>query len=392
MNRFCPVCGNSVSIREIETLGSCSTCHASAHPLFQLDARDLFIQVCPTCFKFKDLHGHDKTWNVPSFKTYKDVWIQAIYYYIVSHIKNHDELDFTIEFTRVPDVLDAGRKKPVGCILSATPRAPGREGEVPPSLAFPLALVYSVGSCDDCALKRVGYHNSVVQVRTGSRRAGNDRAVQDVVDEIIRFSKDSSYHGLDPIASIEDVPGGKDVKLLSKKFGSVVVHHLKKNFCIDVKESFKVIKPDKETGGNLKRMFYGVRLHPVTRGDIVTSARTGDPCLVVKMGPEMLLLVSLETGNEEHVKPGDVSDDSLLIKAGEPGLSRFHVISVDLADKSATLMHQDTFEEAVVALNPWHGGEQDGDVVLGFFHEGTLLVIPRRFAFLVEPGGLESGC
>ena len=153
--------------------GTCTRCHAGKEAVLPLPREEFYLLVCPSCFKFKEVQGNEKTWNLPSRRTFMDVWIQAIYYYIVSRIEGHENHDFFFDFTKIPDPIDAGRKNVVHYTLTARPRDDGSAG---PSLSRELGFLYSVVTCDDCALKRVGYHNSVVQVRAGSKRAATDIA------------------------------------------------------------------------------------------------------------------------------------------------------------------------------------------------------------------------
>jgi NMD protein affecting ribosome stability and mRNA decay len=187
LNRFCPVCSKTVSLDEIKKYTTCKACYNKEHPLFTLGNQSMSIQICSTCMKYRDIEQNDKAWYVPEAKVFKEVWMQAIYHFLVSKIPGHEKLDFFIDFTREPDVLGSGRKKVVWFELTGRER----EEDEPREATEKVQLVYSVGTCNDCAQKRVGYHNSVIQLRTGMKRAENEHMIEQMqhdVEEIGRAS------------------------------------------------------------------------------------------------------------------------------------------------------------------------------------------------------------
>ncbi len=210
-----------------------------------------------------------------------------------------------------------------------------------------------------------------------------------VVDEINRLALKSDFHGLHQVASIDEVPGGVDLKILSKKFGKSAAYHLKKTFCIDLKESFKVTGPDWETGGSLKRLFYAIRLHSLLAGDVVLlPSRPGEPLFITKILPETVHLMSLLTGRTDHAKPEALSSDTFVFKVDSDTPATFQVISINNADGTVNLMNTDTYEEIVTRPGPWLGELEEGGTVAGFVHEGTALFFPR--ASTAVPGNDDS--
>jgi len=122
MNRFCPVCSKTVSLEEIKKYTTCKACYDKEHPLFTLEKNSIFVQICPTCLRYRNIDGDDKAWNVPEAKVYKEIWIQALYHFLVTRIPGHEKLDFFIDFKHEPDVLDSGRKKVVWLELTGRER------------------------------------------------------------------------------------------------------------------------------------------------------------------------------------------------------------------------------------------------------------------------------
>ncbi len=382
MNRFCPVCSKTVSLDEIKKYATCKACYYKEHPLFTLDKQSMFIQICPTCMKYRNLEANDKAWYVPEAKMFKEVWMQAIYHFLVTKIPNHEKLDFFIDFTREPDILDSGRKKVVWFDLTGRERD---EAE-PREATEQVQLKYSVGTCTDCAKLRVGYHNSVIQLRTGKKRAESESMIEQMQHDVEALAAQTDFHGAAQVTSIEPVPGGVDIKLASKRLGKVIAGHLRKKYCVDIKESFKLVGIDKETGTAMTRMFYAIRLLPILAGDVLLLPRSKEPCLVLKITSSMVHLVSLVSGTVEHFKPEVFTEESIVFQPSRSNLIEFEVISLNEADGTMNLMNLATYEERVEALRPWLGIDTEGIKITGFYLEDTLYFFPLSHDIDVEHG------
>ncbi len=389
MDRFCPICGKVVDLESIKKYGKCAPCYYADNPVFKIEKERIGIQVCPECRKFRSTETADKAWFVPVEKDMSNIWFQAIYQFMITKVQGHEGIEFFIDITRTPDDIEHGKKKNVIFSVEGIPNDE-LESEDPPTTKYDnLMLQYSMGTCEDCAKKSAGYHNAVIQIRTSMKRPSNDEQVARVVDEINRLALKSDFHGLHQVASIDEVPGGVDLKILSKKFGKSAAYHLKKTFCIDLKESFKVTGPDWETGGSLKRLFYAIRLHSLLAGDVVLlPSRPGEPLFITKILPETVHLMSLLTGRTDHAKPEALSSDTFVFKVDSDTPATFQVISINNADGTVNLMNTDTYEEIVTRPGPWLGELEEGGTVAGFVHEGTALFFPR--ASTAVPGNDDS--
>jgi NMD protein affecting ribosome stability and mRNA decay len=361
-----------VSLDEIKKYTTCKACYNKEHPLFTLGKQSLFIQICPTCMKYRNIEENDKAWYVPEAKVFKEVWMQAIYHFLVPKISSNEKLDFFIDFTREPDVLDSGRKKVVWFDLTGRER----DADEPREATETVQLTYSVGTCSDCAQKRAGYHNSVIQLRTGIKRPENESIIEQMQHDVEVLAAQTDFHGTTQVTSIEPVPGGVDIKLASKRLGKVIAGHLRKKYCVEIKESFKLIGIDKETGTNLTRLFYGIRLLPFLPGDVLLLPRTGEPCLVLKITSSMVHLVSLVSGKVEHTKPEAFTEESIVFQPSKGNLVEFEVVSLNESDGTMNLMNLATYEERVEALRPWLGIGTEGAKITGFFFEDTLFFFP----------------
>ncbi|MEX2680544.1 MAG: NMD3-related protein [Candidatus Sigynarchaeota archaeon] len=372
MNRFCPVCSKTVSLDEIKKYTTCKACYNKEHPLFTLDKSSLFIQICPTCMRYRNIEDDAKAWNVPEAKVYKEVWMQAIYHFLLTKIPGHEKLDFFIDFKHEPDVLDSGKKKIVWFELTGRER----DENEPREATMTVQLKYSVGSCNECAQKRVGYHNSVIQLRTAMKRAENDAIIEQMRHDVELLAARIESHGMAQVTSIETVPGGVDIKLVSKKLGKVIAGQLRKKYCVEVKESFKLVGIDKETGSGQTRQFFGIRLLPFLPGDVLLLPKSGDPCLVLKTTSAMLHLVSLTTGRVEHAKPDTFTEESIVFQSGKDNLAQFQVISLNKSDGTMNLMDLATFEERVEKIQPWLGIDAEGVTIAGFYFADALYLLP----------------
>jgi len=361
-----------VSIDEIKKYTTCKACYDKEHPLFTLEKPSLFIQICPNCMRYRNIEEDDKAWNVPEAKVYKEVWMQAIYHFLVTKIPGHEKLDFFIDFKHEPGVLDSGRKKVVWLELTGRERDENEPREV----TVTVQLKYSVGTCNECAQKRVGYHNSVIQLRTAMKRAENDAIIEQMRRDVELLAARAEFHGTTQVTSIETVPGGVDIKLVSKKLGKVIARQLRKKYCVEVKESFKLVGIDKETGAGQTRQFFGIRLLPFLAGDVLLLPKSGEPCLVLRTTSAMLHLVSLATGRIEHAKPDTFTEESIVFQSGKDILVQFQVISLNKADGTMNLMDLATFEERVENLRPWLGIDAEGTTITGFFFADILYLLP----------------
>jgi len=388
--RFCPVCGKAVSFDEIKRFGTCRACYYRNHPLFTLEKKSLFIQICPTCLKYRNLEENDKAWYVPEQKDYKSVWSQAIYHFLVSKIKVSDDIDFAIDFTHEPDVIDSGKKKIVWLELVGKTRDDAVSTDDEREERIRVQMRYSIGTCNDCAQKRVGYHNSVVQLRASMKRSETDELIEEMKKDIIEFTSRTEYHGTNQITGIEEVPGGIDIKFMSKPLGKTVANHLRKKFCVDVKESFRITGPDKEKGGNMSRSFHVIRIYPFLPGDVLLFKRTGEPCMILKVSPTMVHLISLAKGRLEHARPDTFTEDDLVFQVNKDPHVEFQVVSINEQDDTMNLMRLDNYEERVESIKEWLCVEKEGSVIKGFFFADKLYLFPLEMDLDYDEDDVEA--
>ena len=390
--RFCPVCGKPVSFDEVKRFGTCKVCYYKSHPLFTLEKKSLFIQICPTCLKYRNLEesDKDKAWYVPEQKDYKTVWSQAIYHFLVSKIKVSDDIDFSIDFTREPEVLDTGKKKTVWLDLVGKTRDDNGSTEDEREETTRVQLRYSIGTCNDCAQKRVGYHNSVVQLRASMKREETESLIEEMKQDIIEFTAKTEYHGTNQISGIEEVPGGIDIKFMSKQLGKSVVNHLRKKYCVEVKESFRITGPDKEKGGNLSRSFHVIRIYPFLPGDVMLFKRSGEPCLILRVSPTMVHLISLAKGRLEHARPDTFTEEDLIFQGGKDPFVEFQVVSINELYGTMNLMRLDNYEERVESIKEWLCVEKEGSMIKGFFFADALYLFPLEMDLDYDEDNVEA--
>jgi NMD protein affecting ribosome stability and mRNA decay len=215
------------------------------------------------------------------------------------------------------------------------------------------------------------------------KRVENEALTKEILAEIRRVSCKYDFHGLDPIASIEDVPGGVDLKLFSKSLARVIMNALKHKYLLQVKESFKQVATDKETGGVMKRLFYGIRFFPLFPGDVIVADKTGHPSIILKLTPDMVHVASLVTGHVDHVRPETVSVKKMIYQANADRPVEFQIVSTDAADGTATFMRLPSYEEVVMPLPSWLGAFEQGMTITAFEHEGKIWLFPM-------PGAIED--
>jgi NMD protein affecting ribosome stability and mRNA decay len=339
--------------------------------------------------KYKNVVENDKTWFVNSSPKLEDVWFQAINQFMISTITNASELEFAIDISKHPPVDEPGRKKPVYFTLTGWPTemsvelGDGTLAPNGPTQSVDCILFYSPRTCNDCAQKRAGYHNAVIQLRSGMKRIENEALTKEILTEIRRVSCKYDFHGLDPIASIDDVPGGTDLKLFSKSLARVIMNALKHKYLLQVKESFKQVASDKETGGVMKRLFYGIRFFPLFPGDVIMADKTGQPSIIIKLTPDMVHVASLVNGHVDHVRPESVSIKKMIFQANADRPIEFQIVSTDAADGTAMLMRLPSYEEVVMPLPPWLGAFEQGMTITAFEYDGKIWLFPM-------PGAIED--
>jgi NMD protein affecting ribosome stability and mRNA decay len=366
----------------------CKRCYFADHPLFEVTDTTLRLQICPNCSRFRQLTDNEKTWQIADKKTLKDILIQSIYFFIITEIEENEDIDFFIDFIELPSNGVVGRKKKARIELVGYPRIEQDESEenedqIDATVA-PIELIYSMGMCPDCAQIRAGYHNSVLQLRVGMHRRENAVLVDQVLAEVQKFAADSEIHGIKQIASIEKVQGGYDLKFVGKNFGSTVVNHLKHLYPGEVKESFKVVRPDKETGGNLKRLFFLFRLYPIFKGDVLIQDKSDELGLVYRITPKMLHIFLLPSGKVMHIKPSQFDQEMVVFQHGADDPITFEVVSINEDDGTLNLMNMNTYAEKIINNYPWLSVEQEGDVIEAFRYQEVLFFLPKDISAYLE--------
>ncbi|MHA1793577.1 MAG: NMD3-related protein [Promethearchaeota archaeon] len=376
MTRFCPSCGAPLDPATSRKQIFCDECFRKENKGISIEGMDIRIQICPNCYKFRDLRGNELTWHIPDKKNIQSILIQAIYYFVISKIKNNEAFDFDIQFLTRPTEIPVKRKEKIGVKLVMKPiQSQDLKQEYQAGSVSKIEIQYSFGSCPDCALMKSGYHNSVLQLRAGIKREENEELLNEMVKKIQDLAKQHPYHGLYPISAIENVKGGLDIKLLSKNLGKLLSQKLKKEFCIQIKESFKVIGPDHETGNNLKRLFFSIRLFSFFEGDVFDFNDNKGPVLITKVNPEMVELLLLESGKIEHVKPDKFKRENLIFQANHDAKVKFQVISRD-NDGTILLLNLENYQESEVFAGEWLGVEKSTDFVEGFRYRGKIYIYP----------------
>jgi len=376
----------------MQKYGSCITCYFKKHPIFNIETDKLTLQICPRCFKFRNLE--EKIWHLPEHKTYDEIWTQAIYYFILNEIKNNEDLEFEIEFIQTPEIVDRGKKKIVRARIAAYPSFSGSIIELEKDSNHQddvlennddsfiqvenIIISYSIAYCQDCARVKGGYHNSVIQLRVTGIRSEEKDLIEEILLEIQNFSSKHNYHGINPISSIDAVQGGFDIMLISKNSGRAITSFIKKHYCVTVKESFKIIKPNKETGGNLKRLYYSIRLYPFFPGDILIHKKNYSLEIIISVKPDQIHTQSLTSGMHHHFKPENLLGAEILLKANSSDIMHFQVLSIS-SDNDAILINLDTYKEYFVKIKPWYGNVLEGAQVKGFFYNNDLLLLPSKF-------------
>lgn len=399
LDRFCPSCGKPATLEELRDLGSCKACHGVLNPVISIEELSFSLQICPSCCRFREKGPVQGQWIVPEEKKLDEIWLQTLYMHLMDDLPDHEEFEYYIDMKKRPE--DPWRphiKHGVHLILQVvkdqSSHASGMVGELsredPLNVdedegedllkEIPVAITYTVGMCEECALVKAGYHNSVVQLRCDSARKEVATVMKGLVADVLAYSKDHEYHGIFPVSKVEEVKGGIDLHLVSRKYGKVIARFLKQRYNSTVTESFKVVGVDKTTGGSLKRLFFSVRIFPFVTGDVfmMGEGQGASPFLIEKVAADVITVRGLLDGEASRKDPKAFSREGLVFESGVDEVVQLQLVSEDKGDGTLVLMRLDNYIEVELARPPWLGELGESTTLEGFERGDVLYLLPKR--------------
>lgn len=243
LRRFCARCGAKISLVEASSLGNlCPSCYSEVHGTAVLP-REISLTFCRKCFSVK-VKGR---W-LPVDLSSEKVVVERISHAIKSEIERSCDLKVSISLTpqETYEIL-SGKHVSVTMTFSEDVRPLLKASEALRTLDVrPESSI-----CPTC-LKIVGKKfEATIQLR------GFDyeelKQIKSLVNKLI-VEKSGGSHDVQTGAVWEEVNGGVDIKLPSIYVARKITSLVKKNFNVQVKESFKDSGWDKSRGKPFRKL------------------------------------------------------------------------------------------------------------------------------------------
>ncbi len=255
--RICPICGKSVSDREVVIEGLCLDCFIKNR---LNKPGKITIKMCPVCGRIY-MYG---------------VWL---------------EFSEDLVKTRVLDKIEKWCEKEVGkyglhCIVNYEG---GGEAEVlfikedkSASRKISIEVEFEKQVCNDCIKRAGGYYEAIIQFRSEDESLG--KKLKKLIDKVL---SELPYAVQDSILEVKEVKEGVDVKVMNQTAARSIVSAFTSKYPSTIKESHKLVSA---RGGIKKtRVSFSVRVHKDYSGEIYDFK--GKPALVTKSGDYIEILV-----------------------------------------------------------------------------------------------------
>ncbi|MCC6042768.1 MAG: 60S ribosomal export protein NMD3 [Candidatus Verstraetearchaeota archaeon] len=243
LRRFCAKCGTRISLAEASSLGNlCPSCYAEVHGTVALP-REIPLTFCRKCLSVK-VRGR---W-LPIDLSSEEAVVERINHAIKSEVERSCCFEVSISLTpREAYEILSGEQVVVTVTLSEDARRPLKVRGTPKNLD--VRPQFSI--CPTC-LKVVGKKfEATIQLRGFDE--GELERIKSLVNKLI-VERSGGSHNLQTGAVWEEVDGGVDIKLPSIDAARKIANLVKKNFDVQVKESFKDSGWDRSRGKPLRKL------------------------------------------------------------------------------------------------------------------------------------------
>lgn len=279
---FCPRCGDPVASdrpagRTSRDAALCDACYLAEYDL--VDAPDrIELTVCARCGAVERGAG----WIDVGADDYVDIAVDAVQERLGVHA-DAEEISWEVAPERVDETT-------IRIHAGVAGRLRGR----PVTEERTIAVKVGRGTCTRCGRIAGGSYASTIQLRAHDREPDDDeraRAAEIATDLVEELEANGDREAF--VTGIEDVPGGRDVRLSTTRLGDRVARRIVAELGGDYTTSETLVTED-EDGNELYRVTYAIRL-PTYRPGAVVDPGDGDPILVRSAG-DRLTGTRLSTG------------------------------------------------------------------------------------------------
>lgn len=241
---FCVECGKEEPIFRD---GVCLSCYLKTHT-FTKGPDFIDLPVCPHCNSYK----------------YKNTWTTELFGDVIKRvIKN------TFQISRELQKMDINTdckesKDGMSCKVLIS----GYLGDIEISEEHELLVRLKTTVCDICSKRFGGYHEAIVQIRSGNRNLAKNK-LKEIITAVEFLVEDLRAKGNRAIfiTDIGEERGGVDFYISERGAGLVIAKTIKDRYGGEIKQSSKNI--GMKDGKQLYRMTYLVRLPSYTKGDFL---------------------------------------------------------------------------------------------------------------------------
>lgn len=232
---FCVECGKET---EIYKDGVCIDCYIKSHE-FTKGPKDIKLPMCPHCGGFK----------------YKNTWTNEILTDVLRRIiKNTFKIKNELKKIDInPSCTETQKGYDCNVYIS------GFIGDKEVTEEHKLTVKLEKRSCDVCSKQFGGYHEAIIQIRTGARKLSN-KEKEDIINNVINQIEELKSKGNRAlfISDISKEHGGIDFFISEKQTAYAITKKLKEKYSGDIKKSSKNVgmKDSKQ----VYRMTYLLRL------------------------------------------------------------------------------------------------------------------------------------
>jgi len=309
---FCVECGKEETFKE----GVCIDCYIKSHE-FTKGPSEINLPICPHCGCYK----HKNTWTKKSLNDALKTVIKS-YYKIKNELKNIDIKPICKE---IPKGYEC-KIQISGCI---------EEKKITEEHNAIIKLEKI--ACDTCSKQFGGYHEAIIQVRTGNRKL-SDAEIEDITQNVINQIDEMQSKG-NRAAFISDIlneHGGIDFFISEKQIAEGITKKLKSKYGGEIKKSSKNI--GMKDSRQVYRMTYLLRLLDYKTNDYIKFEK--NYYKIISMQSNKVKLLNLSNLEEHTIEQKKLEDVKIL--TGKETIKEMIVISQN--NNEIQLMDTENYE------------------------------------------------
>ncbi|MHA2230871.1 MAG: NMD3-related protein [Candidatus Hodarchaeales archaeon] len=370
---ICVQCGQRAAVHQ----HLCPNCFAQAHPIVA-DSFSIKISACSSCFTIQA----GSSWSSPHKSPQTQLFMKTLENAIISAIKQSWRLNFspTIQILQCELISFPAVPRPVE--IRGSCQLIGQLDAFSPSVeeTHPFDGEFKWTICEDCQAIRTQSYQAKVQVR-GLRDDELDGFANEVADIVDRLETQAVSGAF--ISKVEQVKGGLDLYLGSRKLAVEISKHFRSVHCSTV------VQTAESTGGyDLQRSRYRYRAVLSVR---LPSFREGD---IIQFQARFFQVQQFLSGGRARLfdlkKTKTIAVEASQFEKNPPALIRtladveaFQILALE-EPEVALVQRQSDFETFYVRIPP-SLAESEGEIVQGFTADtGEVFLLPFQNSGILE--------